>query len=279
MQPFYFAAHEFNSKLNLGFDPKEYSKFKYGSKNAARNFGFELSRSFIASNQFLEFIQNLNGRQVVVISAPYLFTPTSTKALVDYFLLYFNKKIISLHQNACELSQIYRKTSYSSDYGNMNQAERDAAISSDSFYIDYNFLKDKFVLFIDDIKITGAHERRIQSLVDKCPSNLNFDCGYLYFAALKSESDIEPQIESYLNTKFLTNGLLSIDNIIKNEEFQFNTRVVKYILQSPPDEFKFFIMYQSETFRRTLEYYSIGNNYHMDDCFKTNLSFLSNLQS
>lgn len=273
-----FSAYKFSDRNHLGFDAREYSKFKYGSKSIARKFGNLLSSRFIQSNEFLNFLKVSENKDIVITAAPHLFIPTASKALVDYFLIQFNQKLISLDYKSAYYLQTFRETSYNDDYGEMTALQREQAISADSFHIDYSFLQNKFVIFVDDIRITGGHERRIKELINRRPPNIkSFDYMFLYFASLESTSHEDPTIENYLNYNFITQGLLSIDWIIKNEDFQFNTRVVKYILNSPKIEFDYFIQYQSDVFKSTLLYWANGNNYNAIPEFQVNFKTLQKL--
>lgn len=214
----------------------------------------------------------LTGKEVVVCSSPYQFIPTATFAMKDYFIAGINMKLVELGLEPVYDVKIHRRCSYITDYGSMTAQERHNAIYSDGFHIDKDLVNNKIVLFLDDIKITGAHERRIRTLIDDY--ELNSDFMFLFFASLQVKTN--PKIEDKLNL-YAINNLLDINHIIQNFEFQHNTRVTKYILKSPQSEFENFINYQSITFRETLYRNSIGNGYHKADAFKENLKYLENL--
>lgn len=269
-----FSANHFTDESDLPFNPADYSRFKYGSKSVARVFGKELADKFIRSAHFHKIEQSLvNGKQLVVVTSPYMFIPTATFAMKDYFIAEFNDTIIEYGINPVQETKIHRTLSYNADYGAMTQADRRKAISGDEFHIDRDFVKDKFVLFMDDIIITGAHEERVQSMIDR----LKLDCDYmfLYFAKLDNP-ETQPQIENFLNFYAIKN-LLDINRIIKDDDFIFNTRVVKYILNAKHEECKPFLDYQSTIFKNTLYHYAIGNAYHKMPEFEKNLKYLRKL--
>ena len=93
----------------------------------------------------------------------------------------------------------------------------------------------------------------------------------MFFAELIGKE--EPQIETFLN-RYAINNLTDINKIIREDEFTFNTRVVKFMLQSNPADFTTFIQFQSERFNETLLHYAIGNEYFNDANLSTNLSTL-----
>lgn len=165
--------------------------------------------------------------------------------------------------------KISRGHSYLTEYGKMTAKEREEAITSDDFYIDKEFIKDKDLILVDDVYITGAHERRIIKLLRE--AGFKNTVYFLYYAEYVGPKD--PSIEHEINLAAI-NDLYSIDNIIKNDEFIFNTRVTKFIMSFPPEEFLPFIKYQTNVFRNTLRTNVMGNGYHTQEAFKENFQQL-----
>lgn len=260
-----FALHNL-SKESIPFNMYEYSKFKYGSKTIARKFGYELAENFILPSR-------IGGRQIVVSPSPYNFIPTATFAMKDYFVARFNELNMYTLKPLQE-TKTFRPHSYNEDYGEMGVDQRRKAISSESFHIDREFLKDKFLIFMDDIRITGAHEERIKEMCWRLKLDEVCDYMFLYFA--EADDSVEPQIENMLNHAYVST-LVDVNNIIANEEFIFNTRVTKFILANDINEFDLFLTFQSKTFRHTLLHYAIGNGYHLQDEFKENISILKRM--
>lgn len=269
-----YSANKFTNLRNINFFAEDYSKFKYGSKTISRKFGKDLGHSFVNAllfNYRRDIDDELLNKDIIICSAPYKFIPVASTALKDYFVSVFNS-YRAIDNNPIIDLKVFRGHSYNDDYGAMTEEQRTHAITSDDFYIDGNIIKDKVLFFIDDIRITGSHERRIESLL----KNVGFDgtVVFIYYAELMSSSIVHPNIENELNYAFVKN-ILDIDWIIKNEEFIFNTRVVKYILKQSSDIFETFIQYQSEIFRETLLTYLMGNAYHKLEDFKHNFQILN----
>ena len=154
----------------------------------------------------------------------------------------------------------------------MSKEEREKAISSDLFHIDKDFIKERDVLvFIDDIKITGSHEKRICEMLLR--EGIKNETIFIYIAEYLGNN---PQIEHQLNHKKV-NNLRDINDIIRNEEFIFNTRVVKFILKQDIENFVNFISYQSKTFQETLFSLSILNDYHRNEKYRINFEILKNI--
>jgi len=276
-----FALHKIIKKtdstefdqLKYGFLPVEYSKFKFGDKDIARKYGYELARKFINSKVFLNILQQ-NHREFVVMSSPYCFIPTATWSLSNYFVQFLNQHLVDIGYPVVELSKIHRTNTYKEDYGELSAEQRLALISKDGFQIDKAFLEGKFLIMMDDIKITGSHERIIERTFKE--NNITNDHVFLYFAEL-SDSAIDPKVENYLNYAFVKN-LLFLDKIIKNENFLPNTRVVKYILNYKEEfGFNMFVMYRARKVLANLYHLAIGNGYHLIPDYQKNLQFIKDL--
>lgn len=272
-----FSAHKFDWQGDIAFSPEEYSKFKFGCKDAARNFGTDLAKKFIASTHFgiITRLSKTKNKRIIVLSSPYVHIPTATFALKDYFVREFNSALIEADTMPVLEAKIYRKSSYKEEYGEMSKEERLRVMENDTFYVDANLLKDNICIFLDDIVITGAHEHRIMKMLSAYGLDTSPDNYFLYFAELTNPRT-SPKIENYLNYYFVKD-LVSLDKIIKNEPFLMNTRVVKYILNAPHEEAKTFFNYQKYSFLHTLYHQAIGNGYHQIEDYKTNLFYLKSM--
>jgi len=238
-----------------------YSKFKHGSKTQARQFGRDVAH-------VCAFEENSN---LIFYPAPYNNVCTASSAFKDYLLSFLAQQFKTKNINVKQ-GKIYREYSYDNDYSLLSMEERRKAITSDIFHIDKSMIKDTDILvFIDDIKITGAHEELIIKLLKR--EGIQNNTIFIYIGYYTGDN---PQIEYELNHKAV-NNLIDINNIIRNEEFIFNTRVIKYILKADLIEFSTFISYQSMIFKETLFSFSILNNYHNNIKYKANFNILSDL--
>jgi len=264
-----FSACPIYDRNDLPFSMEDYSKFKYGSRNIARQFGKILAKRF--------WIQVLRHDPpgdipIIVYPSPYNFIPTATFVLKDYFIKNLNEYLIEAGCPPLKEGKIYRNGSYLTDYGTMSVEQRDNAMGEDHFHIDSAYAKGKILIFLDDIRVTGSHERRIDRMVKEF--KLQNKCYYLYFASVEDPT-IDASFENELNLHSI-HSLLDIAKIIRNDEFAFNTRVTKYILQSNPEDFKVFVEYQTTGFLDRLLHYAIGNSYHLSDLMSENFQYLSN---
>lgn len=269
MKTEFFSLHKIFDEGKFPFSPEAYSKFKFGCKETSREFGMALAEAF--AWEFI--ISNKLNKQIVVISSPYCFIPTATFAMKDYFVQRLNQYLIQSGRPVVQETKIHRTITYKEDYGELSAVERFALIQNDGFAIDTEFIKDKILIFLDDIKITGSHERVISRMLNDL--NVDEHCIFAYFAELKNP-DIDPKVENYLNYAYVKN-LLDLDKIIKNDAFILNTRIVKYMLNSDPNEFKAFINYQNIKLSETIYNLAIGNSYHLIEDYQVNLNYLKQL--
>jgi len=263
-----FAAHRIQYDDRFDFSASDYSKFKFGADNIAEKFGYDLAEKFISRLKK----EGITGKQYIVLPSAYSHIPTASSFMKNYFVNKFNYFLIKNHLMPIKESKIYRTVTYREDYGEMTAEQRYDLISRDKFYTDKSILEDNILIFIDDIKITGTHERVISEMLDAF--DIQNRCCFLYFA--ESDTGMDPRVENYLNYHFVK-SLSDIDFIIKNERFVFNTRVVKYILNSEHQEYRVFIGKQSNSFISELYYKAIGNSYHLFKKYQVNLKHLENI--
>jgi hypothetical protein len=266
-----FSLHKITNEKQLSFSAVDYSKFKFGSKKIARAFGVTLAQAFA----WEYVLPRKLDKQLVVLSSPYCFIPTATHAMKDYFIRELNDYLIQCEYPVVQETKIHRTITYKEDYGELSAEDRLKLIQNDGFHIDVNFIKNKQLLLLDDIKITGSHERVIERMFNT--QDIDPHRIYLYFAEL-CNSEINPKIENVLNYAYVSN-LLDLDKIIKNDEFILNTRIVKYILIYDHTEFVNFINYQKNKLVETIYHAAIGNSYHLIPEYVENLNYIKKLIS
>ncbi len=273
-----FSLEKFTCEGDIGFSPVEYSKFKFGSKDIARKFGMSLAAGFIGSAFYEAMKETLIKRncRVVVMSSPYVHVhvPTATYAMKDYFVRDLNRCLVEDGLMPVIETKIHRTSSYKEEYGEMTKEQRFEVMKGDVFHVDTALLNGNVCLFMDDIVITGAHEYRVEKMLESL--NVQPALAYfLYFAELTS-GQTNPVIENYLNYAYVKD-LVSLNKVLQNGPCLLNTRVVKYILNAPHDECKSFLTYQKSMFLHTLYHHAIGNGYHLIDDYAENLAYLKDL--
>ena len=261
-----YALHQIHNTAEFGFDPDAYSRFKFGDDQVAKQFGLALADGFIRNYLKDNFIDN----QIVVISSPYSFIPTATFAMKNYFVHQLNRWMVDNGGLVVQEAKVHRTITYKEDYGALSAEERMSLIGNDSFQIDKQFLEHKTLLFLDDIRITGSHERMILKMVDTY--EMKNDIHLLYFAEL-ANLEIHPNVENMLNYHQVK-SIFDLESIIKSGAFSFNTRIVKYILNTDLNSFSIFINNQTEDFIELLYNLALGNGYHTIEAYAENLGYI-----
>lgn len=265
-----FSAFQLDNDNEFPFSPAEYSRFKHGAINFAEKFGKQLAEKFIQEKLKHEY----DGKQqIVVIPSAYSYIPTASFYIQKYFTDELNNYLFLHNYPVVQTAKIYRTVTYREDYGEMSAEDRYSLIKNDKFYLDKDYLDGKLLIFIDDIKITGTHERIIINMLNEYNICNN---GYmLYFAELKNKN-IPPNIENKLNN-YAVKSISDIESIIENETFRFNSRVVKYILNREDLIFDKFVKKQTKSFLEELYFCAIGNEFYKFKVYLRNINELKNI--
>ncbi|MEB0260939.1 MULTISPECIES: phosphoribosyltransferase family protein [unclassified Mucilaginibacter] len=261
-----YSLHHIHHDDAFGFDADDYSRFKFGDGAVSKDFGIALADGFI--NEYLT--NNPVTKQIVVISSPYSFIPTATFAMKTWFVYRLNNWLAEQGLPVVQETKVHRTITYKEDYGELDAEQRMNLIGNDKFHIDKEFLIGKTLVFLDDIRITGSHERMIMKMVDAY--GLKNDIHMLYFAELINKN-IHPNVENHLNYHQVK-SIFDLDGIIKSGNFCINTRIVKYILNYSFDGFRVFIQNQTADFAELLYNMALGNGYHTIEAYEQNLIFI-----
>ena len=270
-----FAAHLISDLNDFTFNVKRYSQFKYGSKRATKSLAKDLFERFRKSNTFKDFLQESEGKNILLVPSSYYYVPTASCALGHYFMKRLNVELIKQSRRPAELGRIYRATNYIADYAKMTGEDREKYISGDSYRVDFEQWDNTYIIFLDDVRITGSHERRVNELIKKAESsNITFSYLHMYYAMVSERVTMPPQIEDYLNTNFFQENSKRLTYIIRNHDIILNTRTIKFILGLESIIFQDFIAHQSDDFKINLLVASYGNGYHTKNEYQENLHYL-----
>jgi hypothetical protein len=261
-----YSLHKINDEIQCPFDAREYSWFKFGDKQYAENFALELFKGFIEIYKDLLLSQN----EIVILPSPYLSIPTASNFLCFYFKKCLNNFLYRNNKKASVESKIFRNQTYVTDYGNLNYDERVKLIANDTYYIDRNFINNKLCIFVDDIKITGSHEHTVNKILKQY--DVNGDFIFVYFAELVN-AKIHPKIENHYNY-FAVKKIDDIVNIVNRKNFQYNTRIIKFILNLHQENFRYLLKNISIGNREELFHLAISNNYHQTFEYQKNIEII-----
>lgn len=261
-----YSLHKITNQEQCPFDANEYSWFKFGDKHYAEKFAMELFSGFIA--EFGDLL--LSKNEIVILPSPYLSIPTASNFLCFYFKKFLNSFLFKNNKKASIESKIYRNQTYVTDYGNLSFDDRVKLIANDTYYIDSNFINNKLCIFVDDIKITGSHEHTVNKILKQY--NVNGDFIFVYFAELVNKT-IHPKIENHYNY-FAVKGVHEIVEVVNRANFQYNTRIIKFILNLDEPQFSFLMNNISIEKRDELFYLAISNNYHQIIEYQNNINLI-----
>ncbi|TGN26087.1 phosphoribosyltransferase family protein [Empedobacter tilapiae] len=263
-----FSLHKIHEEINCPFDEAGYSRFKFGDTYYAKLFAEDLFDGFIT-----EFgTEILEQKEIILFPSPYHSIPTASNFLCSYFKEMLNYFLFQNGKSACIEGKIHRQQTYVDDYGNMSFEERIKLISNDTYYIDKHFVDGKFCIFIDDIKITGSHEKTVDKILKEYHVNGEFI--FVYFAELMNSS-IHPKIENHYNYYKIKSAKDLVD-VINSEHFHFNTRITKYILLMENEDFEFVCQNITKEQLNQMLGLAISNNYHQVEEYKNNINQLKN---
>lgn len=258
-----YSLHKVVDHFIYPFSPLAYSQFKFGDTSVAKKFANELFNGFI--EEYKELI--LSKEEIVIMPSPYYAVPTASNFLCESFKIALNRFLFENQREACKEGKIHRVQTYIEDYGSMDYEQRLNLISNDSYYLDREFVNNKFCIFLDDIKITGSHERTVTRILKE--HNVQGQFMFLYYAEL-ANSQIHPSIENHYNY-FDVKSVNDVIRIILSDEFRFNTRIIKYILILGSEEFQQILDCISVEKKSELLDLAISNNYHKIKAYQNNI--------
>lgn len=223
-----YSAHFFTDLESSPFDAKEYSRLKFGSEISAKRMGYELADKFARDH-----IDILLNNEIIVTPSPYNEVQNAASRLTYHFINRINVILTENSGRHVQSSIVSRHFSYVNDYGFLDKEKRKALIDGDSFYLNKDFYKEKFLIFLDDVKISGVHQRKLEEVLED--NGVFNEVAFIYYAQYLGS---DAKIEAELNFA----GIKDLDDytniILKEPNFQFLVRPMKFLLSRPVSDFK-----------------------------------------
>jgi FMN phosphatase YigB (HAD superfamily) len=220
-----YALHCIKNKNKLPFSAIDYSRFKFGDYLVAEIFAKQLFEFFKSKHldEILKFSDS-----IIIYSSPYSQIPTSSYYLTVEFYNFFKSYLNSISMNNIKLQfgKINRSHSYTEDYGAMSAKQRYDLIKNDTYSFFDEPDENSFCIFIDDISITGSHQKVIENLLKN--GKYNNKSIFLYYAKLDN-AQVEASFENELNFAFV-NSIEKFLKVIISDSFKNTTRTTKFIL-------------------------------------------------
>lgn len=254
---------------NLGFEAinvDEYSRFKYGDGNIAKQYGKLMGRQVIQS-----FPDLLDQKVVHVTSSAFKVAPPASSALLEPFLDSINKYSKEEGSDTSFLPlRIHRANLTNGDYATMTIEEREAIVARNGLSLQKDSdIRDQSVLALDDIYVTGSHERSIEHVLAKHNAGIT-----IYSYILEAEGGkSQPKIEALINGS----AVKAIDDILAlthEENFTPNARLCKYILSQSIADIDRFIAEAPEHVRAQVVEYATGDELHTMSSYRDTFNAL-----
>lgn len=196
-----FVVYEFENLNDVLFDAKDYSLLKFGSDRVARLFGYQMGDKF-----YKEYKDLLINNRCVIIPSAFNVVEIASTILARQFMNRLNHLLTRDGYRIVDWTTMHRTMSYIADYCLMSKEDRQALLKGDKLYINRDYIKDKVLIFVDDIIITGTHEHKIIDFLKEL--DVNNRCIFCYYAQYIGDS---AEIEYQLNHS----GINNIDDYIK----------------------------------------------------------------
>ena len=244
----------------------KYSQFKHGSGHAALQFGTELAESF-----FQKFELEIVSNKIVVMESAYSFIRNASSIMTDHFISCLNFILFKKGLEPVERLKINRSLPYITDYGKLSKEKREELLKADTFSFDSSYVEGKMLLFLDDVYITGSHQRKIEEMLARyaIPTE-KVVC--LYYMELINSS-VDASIESFLNMYSISTikDLVSLI-LAEGNDYKIIVRTIKFLLFKT--NITDFLQVVPLTIRKEIFNLAIGEKYHLKPEFKNNMLLL-----
>lgn len=262
-----YSLHKFKDRKSIKFNIADYSKLKYGSKTVADKFGVELANGFFKKHKDI-----LCTKQLAVSESAYNFARNAASLITDAFIDRLNTLMVEYNGNHIHRLKINRIVPYIQDYGKVSLTERINLLKQDTFTFDLDFAQDKFLIFLDDIFITGTHQNKIEEMINNYGLDTD-DCMCVYYAELLNPYE-DPAIESFLNEACIKdiNGLKEL--IETEPEYAVIVRTIKMLLSTDSLDVAEIIRTMDAKYIKQIYHFSLGEGYYKNPAYSHNFSLL-----
>jgi hypothetical protein len=239
------------------FDARRYSQFKYGCHVSARIYADKITE------RLLRDYAHWRNEQVIVCASAYKVAPTAAEAIA--LLVY---ESLQYYFPLLQKVKIGRETVFANDYGAIPAADRFSLMNRNTLTIDGHVFRHKKLILVDDLRVTGAHERKLTDTI----AGLVDEVVFAYVGSL--QGDFPPSVEFDINNTAVT-SVNDIRTIIEKGLFHVNARVCKYVLsyQNLGELRSFFLEIPSAVLTR-LDECICGDGYHVMPEYESNYLLL-----
>ncbi|WP_339815429.1 phosphoribosyltransferase family protein [uncultured Imperialibacter sp.] len=239
------------------FDACRYSQFKYGCHVSARIYADQIAE------RLLRDYGHWQNEQVIVCASAYKVAPTAAEAIAQ--LVY---ESLQGYFPLLQKAKVRRETVFANDYGSMPTADRFSLMDRNILTIDDRLFRHKKLILVDDLRVTGAHERKLTDTISGVVDEVVF--AYVGFL----QGDFLPSVEFDINNTAIT-SVNDILRIIEKGLFHVNARVCKYVLSYQNlGELRSFLLNIPPAVLSRLDECICGDGYHVMPEYETNYLLL-----
>jgi hypothetical protein len=231
-----FSVYEIDDldDLDSGL-PELYSRMKYGDPLAVREVAERMAAGFLLNINFDEVLRSTR-KPVIITSSAYGEVPTAAHAVSIQLV-----RILRENGVPVDTVKIDRNGDFgTSDYGTMSLEERKRRMGQRKIVLSKEArekLKDAFAIVVDDVHVTGSHEKTLKELLETCEAK---ECVFSYLVEFSPNlAQREPQTEEKLNraiVKTVTDlAPFFVEPIDPNLELRINARTIKFIMTTTPE--------------------------------------------
>lgn len=260
----HFTLYKFGSLKSAPFDVEEYSRLKFGSDRVAKKFGRQMADQF-----FHEFYQLLTTTRCVVIPAPSTTVPVAATLLAKHFFDRLNSRLAQLNHAPVEMTHVHRDMTYNNNYADLQADERRKLLAGDSQYFNRDFVKGKHIIFVDDVRITGSHEEKLESVLKA----LKLPNGRTYAAFCRYTGN-NPAIEGKLNHCYIRDAK-DLVRIAHEHGHIMTTRAIRLLLEYDNHKFDELLQQAPDVFLESAYHAAIVKGYNKIPEYEQNFRVLT----
>jgi hypothetical protein len=240
------------------FDAALYSRYKYGSAVAADWFARRLGRAFLA-----RYPRLAHQPRLLIASSPYRCVPTAANALAVRFATVLNAARAGRGVPPAPLVHIERIAASSGDYGTLSAEARTRLMASNALSFDRlrPHADGAHLIVVDDVKVTGAHQRCLTRASETLPLDSRTFAHIAAFDGASTEPPADPGLEDRLNHAAVST-LDDLAGIVRDSDFTWNVRVCKFLLcPANRDDLPSFLARMTDPFVREMRHNSLIDGY------------------
>jgi PRTase ComF-like len=213
---------------SLPFSSACYSRYKYGSVTATETFARTLGTAF--GERHPEVVRT---PRLLLTSSPYTYVPTAATTLARRMQPALSAARARYGLPPAPLVQVDRINTAAGDYGTLSAQARDRRMAANTLSFRRfrpDQIRDAHLLIVDDVRVTGAHQRCLMSASEELPFVTRT---FLYIATFSGPENgyFDPTQEDTLNHAAIKT-LGDLAGIVEANDFAWNVRVCKFALNS-----------------------------------------------